>query len=518
MTSETPIFHFRHSPDDRYPNFFSRDPNLSIAIPPQDFPVETSRFSPESPPLPPVPSRAGSMWTNATTMRSPTPKAKDVEANRPRSPQRSPSSPSSRFRARFTKLFFDVRTLMKDRDAELVPIQPAHLPPWQPLNVEKRSCCQDCLCHRPKERSRRYKLLICLLVIIILYLLGNVSFLNARVIKLSSSSTSTDKRTASTSKTLSADAQECLSQYNVNAPSDPSGYPCSSCLPVLQSVPSDFSDGNATDTEQIQNATQFCGLRAFFESMDNDGQAALQNGQWVENMRFCAWGGVSCDGAGRVGALTLSFPAVPATLPNEIGALTGLTSLHVIGNSNIPGGSLPSSFTSLKSMTLLHLESTAITALPDNVFSSLDQVTTVELVKNGQMGNDLPSSVTSLPLQNLIVNGQNLNNPLQTLSSSSSLQRSLQLLDLSSTSLSGSIPSSISSFSALVELHLDSNNLTNPLPSSFPSSLGALTLSNNSGLSGSVQGSFCSLGKLQNCEMTGTGLTAAGGCGVCRFS
>lgn len=43
-----------------------------------------------------------------------------------------------------------------------------------------------------------------------------------------------------------------------------------------------------------------------------------------------------------------------------------------------------------------------MTALPD-IFSTLKQLVTMELIKNGQMGNALPNSVTSLSLQNLYV-------------------------------------------------------------------------------------------------------------------
>lgn len=134
-----------------------------------------------------------------------------------------------------------------------------------------------------------------------------------------------------------------------------------------------------------------------------------------------------------------------------------------------------------------------------------------------------------------IVNGQTLSNLLSSLSGSSSLQSSMKLLyvlytiivatianvvssDLSSTSLSGVIPTTISSFTSLVELHLDSNNLATPLPSTFPSSLQTLSLSGNNGLSGTVSGSFCSLPNLQKCEILNTGLSAPGGCGVCQFT
>ncbi|KAJ3487158.1 hypothetical protein NLI96_g3725 [Meripilus lineatus] len=220
--------------------------------------------------------------------------------------------------------------------------------------------------------------------------------------------------------------------------------------------------------------------------------------------------------AGLMTALT--FPGVPLTIPNEFGALNGLQSLRIIGNSATPAGSLPGSFTSLTSLTLLHLESTSITALPDNLFSSLSKLTTLELVKNSQMGNTLPSSLETLKLQNLVVNSQSLTNPLSSISASSSLESSLKLLDLSSTNLSGVIPPSISSLSSLLELHLDSNSLSLPLPPNFPPTLEILSLANNTGLTGPVSGSFCSLEKLQSCDMKGTGLSAAGGCSVCQFT
>ena len=70
---------------------------------------------------------------------------------------------------------------------------------------------------------------------------------------------------------------------------------------------------------------------------------------------------------------------------------------------NSIAGPLPSSFSSLTSLNVLHLESTAVTALPNNLFSSLAQLTTLELVKNSQMGNSLPSSLDTLKLQNLYV-------------------------------------------------------------------------------------------------------------------
>lgn len=268
--------------------------NLSIRVPPSDFPIETSRFSPESPPSPPP---RASMWTTSNTARSSTPsRSKDMEKQDPL-PAASSSSPS-----RLRRLFFDVRSLTRHTDPEIVPVEPPQSAAWPPLHIDKRKCCHDCPCHSVSSRQRRRRRLwLVVLVIVLLYLLGNTIFLNVRVI--GSGTTDTTKKGTTSSSSLSEDAQQCLSQYTVNAPSDPSGYPCSSCLSVLQAVPSDFSDGNAQDGQQIQNAVQFCGLRAIFETANGDGQSALKNGNWAQDVKFCAWDGVSCDGSGRAASL-----------------------------------------------------------------------------------------------------------------------------------------------------------------------------------------------------------------------
>ncbi|KAI0338363.1 L domain-like protein [Trametopsis cervina] len=498
--------------------------HLSIYVPPYDFPVETSRFSPESPeppPLPPAPPRTMSTWTNTATMRSTTPVRREFET--PPTPKSAGASTSTGSKSRIAKLIFDIRALAKgSSEPDIVPIQPANLPPWPPLSIEKRTCCHDCPCHslqkdkKKQKKKWRNRVLIYALIVLLLYLLGNTVALNVKVYGSSPSGGVSNNGTVSG---FSADAQQCVSQYTVNAPSDPLGYPCSSCLPVLQGVSPSALQSNPQNGQILDNAVQFCGLRSIFETAGTDGQSALKGGNWAQDVKFCAWSGVSCDGSGKVSSLSLTFPGISSSLPDELGALTGLQSLSIIGNGQSPAGSLPSSFSSWSSLANLHLESTALSSLPSDFLSTLNKVTTLTLIKNSQMGNSLPSSITSSSLQNLIVNGQTLANPLPSLTTSRSLGTSLKLLDLSSTSISGTITGTISSLGSLVELHLDSNNLSAPLPDSFPSGLQILTISNNTQLSGPVSGSFCNLGSLQTCNVQGTGLTApATGCSLCQFS
>ena len=265
--------------------------HLSIYVPPSHYPVEASRFSPETPPD--VPSRTVSSWTNASTAHSAHQstlihkESRDVET-------RSLSSPStmSTRKSRLGKLFWDIRTLVRDKEPEVVPEPEPELPPWPPLNIEKRGCCHDCPCHAVKKQTRweriKRRVLIYSLILIILYLLGNVIALNTRVFA-PQVSTQVGSNAVTTSSVLSTDAQQCVSQFTVDAPSDPSGYPCSTCLPTLQGVPSNFVDGTSQQSQQILDAIQFCGLRSIFETSDSTGQSALKNGNWGQDVKFCAW-------------------------------------------------------------------------------------------------------------------------------------------------------------------------------------------------------------------------------------
>jgi len=251
------------------------------------------------------------------------------------------------------------------------------------------------------------------------------------------------------------------------------------------------------------------------ESTSTTGQTALSNGGWGKDLRVCTWSGVSCSDSGLVTSLQLAAPSVPALIPTEIGALSQLQSLQVIGDSFSPAGALPDSFRNLTSLTTLHLESTAITTIPTGLFSLLTKVTDLTLIANEEFTGDL--ALTSLPLQSLIIKNQKLANPIDSLAGSQSLQSSLLVLDLSSNSLSGPIPSSISSLSALTQLHLDNNNLEQAVPGSFPHSLQSLSISNNTNLSGTMPSDLCSSISLKECDLKGTSVNRTNGCGVCQF-
>lgn len=206
-------------------------------------------------------------------------------------------------RDRFTRIFFDVRTLddrSNNRDIDLVSVR--SLSPWAPLNLDKEKSALPAAYPKypppQKKQKKRFRWWTLLLILIILALLGNVAFLNVRVSELtdaiSNTPSSATPAPTPSNPPSSDDVQECLSQFKLNAPSNPSAYPCSSCLPVLS---------NITNNADATIALQFCGLRAILESASTTGQTALSNGGWGKDLNVCTWSGVSCSDSGLVTSL-----------------------------------------------------------------------------------------------------------------------------------------------------------------------------------------------------------------------
>ncbi|KAH9072782.1 hypothetical protein EDB83DRAFT_2359042 [Lactarius deliciosus] len=323
--------------------------HLSIAMPPPDPAIERSHFSPVS--LTGPDSTLG-----GSTMH-------ESSRSRPLDPEMgltghsSMPSTSSSIKDRFTRLFLDLRAGLRDGNpsaADLAPPPPdvAHMPEWRPLNVRKQP--PQCVCHSqppPPTRVQRLRdrALLAALAVLLLYLFINVTVLNVRSFS-SSAPTTTDA--------LPADTQQCISH-------DPTGYPCGACLPLLAALP---LSATAVYPAAL-DATQFCGLRSLWEDAGQQGQAGLEAGGWVKDVKFCTWAGVRCDGAGRVSSLQLTFPAVPASLPLD---------------------AFPEPFSALTALAALHLENTALGPLPD----TLQNITSLTLVRNAQVGSSLPPSIS----------------------------------------------------------------------------------------------------------------------------
>jgi hypothetical protein len=207
---------------------------------------------------------------------------------------KSGSTSSTKVSGAIGKLLLNVRAWGGKEPDIMIPIQPPQHD-WPPLHVEKQ--CTTCTCNDPKRRRKR-RIWIALLVILLLFLVSNIIALYVRVISLTSNG-----RPSGWTGELSSDQAECLSQFTLNAPTDPTAYPCSTCLSRLSQVPPEYAMSKPSEAQNVQNAVQFCGLKAIFDSADGDGKTALNGTGWMDDIRFCAWGGVTCSGSGMVSSL-----------------------------------------------------------------------------------------------------------------------------------------------------------------------------------------------------------------------
>jgi hypothetical protein len=267
--------------------------HLSLTFP--SFLVETSHFSPDSD-HPPLHTASSTFVGSSGQDKVP----RDVESI-------SVSTARTRretFRDRFTRIFFDIRTMDdRSREVDLISIpQRPELSEWPPLHIEKKLAQQDHAQQEKKRKSRSRIWIIVLIAILLFLLLGDLIFLNVRIAALTGKITSSGNQIqmSPSSAMLSFDANQCISQFSLSAPSDPSSYPCGSCLTSLSGA---SSNASAQDSQQVANALQFCALRAILDSADSNGQSSLKNGGWAADIKFCTWQGVSCDGSGMVNSL-----------------------------------------------------------------------------------------------------------------------------------------------------------------------------------------------------------------------
>ncbi|KAK1314201.1 putative LRR receptor-like serine/threonine-protein kinase MRH1 [Acorus calamus] len=202
-------------------------------------------------------------------------------------------------------------------------------------------------------------------------------------------------------------------------------------------------------------------LLAFKSHITSDPHNILTN-TWTTNTSFCTWTGVSCSRRRpRVTVLELINLSLTGTIAPEIGNLTFLKSLHLTNNSF--NGHLPDSFGDVVPASFGRLANLQYLLLRGNSF------------KEGPM----PSAILNMS--------------------------SLIVLDLSSTGLSGSLPSDFGlHFPALQKLYIKGNRFTGSIPNSLSnaSSLDLVGFSNNM-FTGSVPASIGDLPLLQCLELAG---------------
>ncbi|MBN2005172.1 MAG: leucine-rich repeat domain-containing protein [Anaerolineae bacterium] len=221
-------------------------------------------------------------------------------------------------------------------------------------------------------------------------------------------------------------------------------------------------------------------LIAFYNA--TSGAQWLNHDGWLQAADFCTWYGVVCED-GHVTALYLEGNGLRGAVPPEIGALTQLTVLELVGNdlTTLPSEigaltalewiglrdnalvSLSPGFGNLTGITVLDLSSNALTSLPSE-FGNLTALNYLNLSDNALTA--LPATIGNLTnLTNLLLN----NNALISLPPELGNLSNLAWLELNNNALT-SLPPQIGNLTNLAALFLNSNNL-----STLPPQIGNLS-------------------------------------------
>ncbi|XP_070037121.1 receptor-like protein 50 isoform X2 [Nicotiana tomentosiformis] len=177
-------------------------------------------------------------------------------------------------------------------------------------------------------------------------------------------------------------------------------------------------------------------LLQFKNNLTYDSEVSTKLVKWNQRIDCCQWQGITCNDAGQVIGLDLSYESFSGSI-NQLANLKFLSVIRLdVNNLSAP---IPDFFLDFSNLTVLSLYScNLIGEVPQKIF----QVSTLQTINLSQ--NELWGSLPEFPS-----NG------------------SLHTLDLSYTGFSGSIPTSIENLTMLSHVDLRLCNFTGSIPSSM---------------------------------------------------
>ena len=111
---------------------------------------------------------------------------------------------------------------------------------------------------------------------------------------------------------------------------------------------------------------------------------------------YCAWPGVTCGGPSGGDVVALSLTSIAGRLPAELGSLTYLTSLSLVGGPLVLSGSIPASLGNLTRLTYLNLGSNGLTGTLPSTLSSLTRLTYLSVAGNALLAGSFPMALTNV--------------------------------------------------------------------------------------------------------------------------
>ncbi|CAI9753689.1 unnamed protein product [Fraxinus pennsylvanica] len=205
---------------------------------------------------------------------------------------------------------------------------------------------------------------------------------------------------------------------------------------------------------------------------------------WSLSADCCSWEGVGCDDSDRVNSLLLPSKGLAGTISPLIVNLSHVTELNLSRNW-LSGPILDGFFTALNCLVIIDLSNNRLSGNLSDSNKLMNTVTTVDLSSNRFYGTIQPSFLQpALNLQRFDVSNSSFSGPIP-----SSLRRfSLQSIILISptmtleiqradfNNLSGHIPSDIYKVSALQELYFPANKLSGKMDGSIDNLVNLRTL------------------------------------------
>ncbi|XP_071724882.1 leucine-rich repeat receptor-like protein kinase PXC2 [Rutidosis leptorrhynchoides] len=164
-------------------------------------------------------------------------------------------------------------------------------------------------------------------------------------------------------------------------------------------------------------------------------------------------------------SLSVQGNSLTGFVPDWIGDMSRLESLDLSANNFT--GWIPFSIGNLQHLKELNLSRNKLSgALPDSI-SKCDNLLSIDISQNRLTGS-IPSWISKLSLEGVLLSGNRVSGstiypPL----SMAATNQGLQVLDLSSNSIIGEIPSNIGDMRSLVVLNMSRNQLSGPIPVSI---------------------------------------------------
>ncbi|XP_059310615.1 receptor-like protein 50 [Lycium ferocissimum] len=259
-----------------------------------------------------------------------------------------------------------------------------------------------------------------------------------------------------------------------------------------------------------------------------DSEGSIKLAKWDERIDCCQWQGITCNGAGQVIGLDISYEGFSGNINDS--SLANLKFLsEIILDGNYLSAPIPEFFADFSNLTVLSLRLCNLTGeAPQRLF----QVPTLQIIhlsQNVMLGGSLPEFPSNASMRIIVLSYTNFSG---TLPKSLGNLRRLTHLDLLTCSFTGHVPSSIENLTQLIYLDFFLNHFSGSIPSfrqsknlsimtfshnnfsgEIPSShwvglenLIALDLSNNS-LAGLIPASLFSLPSLEMLDLTGNKFT-----------